>query len=140
MAQLILDVIDIGNIFWGDKEESIVINDNQNLIQKWNLPTYENLKLRMSYTLSNSYTGTKLTDDELKDLIVANVKLYCKLGMDFEPERILEIDRDNLLYMSEILIEWTTAETPAPEDWSSEVKSNTYEIKEIVIKDNVTIL
>lgn len=140
VAKLILDVIDIGNILWGAKEESIVINNNQNLIQKWSLPTYETLKLRMSYTLSNSYTGTKLTDDELKDLIVANVKLYCKLGMDFEPERILEIDRDNLLYMSEILIEWTTAETPAPEDWSSEVKPNTYEIKEIVIKDNVTIL
>lgn len=140
VAQLILDVLDIGNILWGDKEQDILINDNQTLTQKWSLPTYETLKIRMSYQVSNSYDGTKLTDDALKDLIVANCAEYCKLGMDFEPQRILETERDTLPYMSEIIIEWTTAETPTEEDWSSEIKVNTYDIKEVVSKDNITIV
>ncbi|GMO63368.1 MAG: hypothetical protein Ta2D_10210 [Rickettsiales bacterium] len=138
IANLINNCCDVSNIFYGDKSGSVILNNNQQITYKWVEPIKELLNWRITLTLSKNYSGNYLNDNQIKDLFKENLKKYCKLGNNIEPDRLLEIDRDGLNYCADILVEWKNDD--ASTQFTNSIKYNDYNILEAIENDEKIII
>lgn len=99
------------------------------------LPTPIDILVRITVQPSLNSLSPVLNENQIRDIFNANFSNLYKLGLNFEPEKYLEISRD-LPFASDILLEYSEDDEST---WSSEPRIMAYNEK-INIVDSATII
>lgn len=86
ICTLIKDYIVAGVVPQGTEEELIVISNGQEFPFRFNLPDRTDIKLKLTLTISRNNQNVIASDDDIKDILLANIQSKYSLGKDFEPE------------------------------------------------------
>lgn len=73
---------------------------------KFELPTDVDILVRVTITASANSSSPILNENQIREILDANLLSLYRLGLDFEPEKYLEISRD-LPFASNILLEYS---------------------------------
>jgi hypothetical protein len=90
----------------GTETGSKVALNGQTFNYKFGLPVDVDILVRVTVTASANSTSPVLNENQIRDILDANLALYYRIGLDFEPEKYLEISRD-LPFASDILLEYS---------------------------------
>ena len=90
----------------GNQAGSKVALNGQTFDYKFALPTDVDILVRITVTASANSTSPVLNENQIRDIFDANLLALYRLGLDFEPEKYLEISRD-LPFASDILLEYS---------------------------------
>jgi hypothetical protein len=72
----------------------------------FDLPTAVDILVRITVTVSANSTTPILNENQIRNIFNTNFSALYRIGLDFEPEKYLEIARD-LPFASEILLEYS---------------------------------
>lgn len=90
----------------GDIEQPIVLSEGGNETYRWVAQTEKNMLFKITITVSRNSTATTDTPEDILDTFMSNWDEFYWIGMDVEPERYFEINRD-APYASEIITEYS---------------------------------
>lgn len=99
--------------------------NGQNFTYKFSLPTLVNILVRITINSSANATTAILNTDQVRNKFNANFASLYRLGLDFEPEKYLEIARD-CPFAADILLEYSEN---AGSTWSSVPRAMAYNEK-----------
>lgn len=102
---LLSQVVVAGVITQGDQVSSILLSNGQSFDFKFKLPVSYATKLRLTTTISPNSGYAVPTGEEIRALILANVRAKYNIGMNFEPQRYFTIV--DAPWASSILLEWS---------------------------------
>lgn len=92
---------------------------------KFSVPTLINILVKITVNSSSNATTPILNENQVRDKFNANFASLYRLGLDFEPEKYLEIARD-LPFAADILIEYSEN---GGSTWSSQPRAMAYNEK-----------
>ena len=92
--------------FYGTETGSRVAANGQSFEYKYFLPTFIDFKIKITVTISQNTKSPILNTNQIRDIFNAKFEELYKLGLNFEPEKYLEIERD-LPFVSDILLEYS---------------------------------
>ncbi len=90
----------------GDIEQDIVLSEGGIETYRWVKATEQEILFRILIKQSRNSTAIVDTPETVVNLFLENFDSFYWVGMDIEPERYLEINRD-ALYASEIITEYS---------------------------------
>ena len=123
-----------GLYFVGTEQGNRTALNGQVFTYKFSMPDPVNILVRITATASANAKTPILNENQIRDIFDANfVELY-RLGLNFEPEKYLEIARD-LPFASNILLEFSEN---AGSTWSDQPRAMAYNQK-IVLSAPATI-
>lgn len=99
--------------------------NGQNFTYKYALPTKIDILVKITITSSKNAKTPILNENQVRDIFNTNFANLYRLGLDFEPEKYLEINRD-LPFASNILLEYSEN---SGSTWLSVPKSMAYNEK-----------
>ena len=94
-----------GLYYTGTEEGDRIALNGQTFTYKYALPTAVDILVRITVTTSANAKTPILNENQVRDIFDANFASLYRLGLDFEPEKYLEIARD-LPFASDILLEY----------------------------------
>ncbi|MFV0448057.1 MAG: hypothetical protein ACK5MF_06300 [Vibrio sp.] len=109
----------------GDIEQDIVLSEGGVETYRWVKATEQEILFRIRIRLSRNSTSIVDTPETVVRLFLENFDSYYWVGMDVEPERYLEINRD-APYASEIITEYTL---DGGDTWQTDPYISPYNIK-----------
>jgi hypothetical protein len=112
-----------GLFYTGSEEGEKVAINGQAFTYKFALPTLVDILVRITVTTSANATTPILNENQIRNIFDANFAALYRLGLDFEPEKYLEIARD-LPFASDILLEYNDGA-----GWDNEPRSMAYNEK-----------
>jgi hypothetical protein len=127
VASIIFNHSDIGLVYQGDEEQTIILPNEQEWLIKWCLPVVSKKTLRLTITLSRNTPHFVESIGQIKNRLISNLRTMYQVGLDFEPEKYFEIIRD-APYASNILLEHKGADE-SDASYSAEVVRNDYNDK-----------
>ena len=125
----------VGLYFEGSETGTRQAINGQVFDYAYDLPTPVNIKVRVTVTASANAKTPILNENQIRDIFNANFAALYRLGLDFEPEKYLEIARD-LPFASDILLEYSE---DGGTNWDDQPRSMAYNEK-INITDPATIV
>jgi len=99
--------------------------NGQTFTYKYALPTLIDVLVRITVTTSANAKTPILNENQIRDIFDANFALLYRLGLNFEPEKYLEIARD-LPFASNILLEYSE---DAGSTWDTTPRTMAYDEK-----------
>lgn len=114
-----------GLYFKGSESGQVVASNGQPFNFGYELPTIVNMQVKITPTVSDNTTDFILNASQIKEKFFENFEKMYKLGLDFEPEKYLDI-RNDLPFASKIKIEWSINEGSS---WSEDVWKSAYNQK-----------
>jgi hypothetical protein len=99
--------------------------NGQTFTYKYALPTLIDVLVRITVTVSANAKTPILNENQIRDIFDANFALLYRLGLNFEPEKYLEIARD-LPFASNILLEYSE---DAGSTWDATLRTMAYDEK-----------
>lgn len=114
-----------GAYFEGYETGTKTISNGQTFNFAYALPNPIDIIVRITVTSSANATTPVLNENQIRDIFEANFATLYKLGLDFEPEKYLEIARD-LPFASDILLEYSENSGGS---WSADPRSMAYNEK-----------
>lgn len=114
-----------GLYFDGAESGEVVASNGQPFTFGYDLPTKVNMQVKITVTISDNTTDYILNSQAIEEKFTENFNSMYKLGLDFEPEKYLNI-RNDLPFASKIKIEWSINEGS---DWSEDVWKSAYNQK-----------
>ncbi|CAH1521254.1 Whole genome shotgun sequence [Vibrio owensii] len=109
----------------GDIAQDIVLRKGGIETYRWVQKTEQPLLFKLTIIKSRNSTAIVDNQDEIVSKFMANFEAFFWVGMDLEPEKYFEINRD-APYASDILTEYSFDDG---ENWSSEPYKTPYNIK-----------
>tara|TARA_R110000787_G_scaffold130064_1_gene241980 strand:- start:788 stop:1615 length:828 start_codon:yes stop_codon:yes gene_type:complete len=100
------DWLTVGQAYSGTESGSRVALNGQVFNYSFDLPTPIDILIRATITASKNTKNPILNENQVRDILNANLIAFYKLGLDFEPEKYLEISRD-LPFASNIFLEYS---------------------------------
>lgn len=128
------DWLTAGLFYNGTEEGTKTALNGQVFNYKYALPTHIEILVRITVTASPNAKTPILNENQIRDIFDANFLELYKLGLDFEPEKYLEIARD-LPFASNILLEYSE---DGGSTWDDQPRSMAYNEK-IVITEPATV-
>ena len=113
-----------GLYFNGTERGDVIASNGQPFNFAYDLPTKVDMQVKITVTVSDNTKAFIENSAQIKEKFLANFESMYKLGLDFEPEKYLNI-RNDLPFASKIKIEWSLN----GESWSSEVWKSAYNQK-----------
>ncbi len=114
-----------GLYYTGSEEGDRVALNGQTFTYKYALPTPVDILVRITATVSANAKTPVLNENQIRDIFDANFASLYRLGLDFEPEKYLEIARD-LPFASDILLEYSE---DAGSTWDDQPRAMAYNEK-----------
>lgn len=114
-----------GLYFSGSESGQVIASNGQPFNFGYELPTIVNMRVKITPTISDNTTAFIQNSSQIKEKFLENFNSMYKLGLDFEPEKYLDI-RNDLPFASQIKIEWSINEGSS---WSEEVWKSAYNQK-----------
>lgn len=114
-----------GLYFKGSESGQVIASNGQPFTFGYELPTIVDMWVRITPTISDNTTAFIQNSSQIKEKFLENFNSMYKLGLDFEPEKYLDI-RNDLPFASQIKIEWSINEGSS---WSEEVWKSAYNQK-----------
>jgi hypothetical protein len=102
--------------------------NGQSFTYKYALPTPVDILVRITATTSANAKTPILNENQIRDIFDANFAELYRIGLDFEPEKYLEIARD-LPFASNILLEYSE---DAGATWDDQPRAMAYNEKIII--------
>jgi len=99
--------------------------NGQTFTYKYALPTAVDVLVRITVTVSANAKTPILNENQIRDIFDANFASLYRLGLNFEPEKYLEIARD-LPFASDILLEYSE---DAGANWDTAPRAMAYNEK-----------
>lgn len=109
----------------GDVEQDIVLEKGGIETYRWVAATEQAMHFRIRITRSRNSTAVEDTPESIVSLFLANFELFYWVGMDVEPERYFEINRD-APYAAEIITEYSLDDG---DSWQSDPYISPYNMK-----------
>lgn len=128
------DWLTAGLFYNGTEEGTKTALNGQVFNYKYALPTPVEILVRITVTVSANAKTPILNENQIRDIFDANFAELYRLGLDFEPEKYLEIARD-LTFASDILIEYSE---DLGSNWDDQPRSMAYNEK-ILITEPATV-
>lgn len=133
-----------GLIFQGTEVEQYNLLNGDIFNYKWELPTNINMWLKVDIKINQNNINYPVESiSEIKAKLKANLLLYYKLGLDFTPEKYLEINKD-LPFASEIKLFWSLNPNNLGindiNDWTENIKISNYTDKLLFDLENKCII
>ncbi len=94
-----------GAVTQGDESETIALSNGQSFDFKYSLPNRIEVHLRLTLTLSENNMVLVGDPDEVKLLLLANVRARYSQGQNFEPQKYFQIS--DAPWASQVLLEWS---------------------------------
>ncbi len=123
-----------GLYYTGTEEGTRIALNGQTFTYKFAMPDPVNILVRITATASANAKTPILNENQIRDIFDANFASLYRLGLNFEPEKYLEIARD-LPFASDILLEYSEN---AGSTWSDQPRAMAYNEK-IVLSAPATI-
>lgn len=123
-----------GLYYNGTETGTKIALNGQTFTYKYALPTEVEILVRITATTSANALTPILNENQIRDKFNTNFTALYRLGLDFEPEKYLEIARD-LPFASDILLEYSEDDGST---WDDQPRSMAYNEK-IVITAPATI-
>jgi len=123
-----------GLYYTGTEEGTKTALNGQNFTYKFSMPDPVNILVRITATVSANAKTPILNENQVRDIFDANFASLYRLGLDFEPEKYLEIARD-LPFASDILLEYSEDDGGT---WDDQPRAMAYNEK-IVITEPATV-
>lgn len=122
-----------GLIYQGDQEENFNLSNGDIFAYRWTLPKTTNLWLKIDIkTARNNFEIPIDSIETIRSKLQANLDIHYKVGLDFTPEKYLEINKD-IPFASEIKLYWSineeVKEIEKIDNWSENIKLNNYNDK-----------
>jgi hypothetical protein len=122
-----------GLVYQGEEEEVFNLSNGDQFTYKWDLPETTALWLKLDLKTDRNNLDIPVdTIDNIKHKLQTNLNTIYKVGLDFEVDKYLNVDRD-LKWCSEIIFSWSknTLNQPITEinDWSTQIIYNDYKDK-----------
>ena len=114
-----------GLYFNGSENGQIIASNGQPFNFGYDLPTKVDMQVRITPTISDNTTAFIQNSEQIKEKFLANYNSLYKLGLDFEPEKYLDVKND-LPFASKVKIEWSINDGSS---WSTDVWKSTYKQK-----------
>lgn len=125
----------VGLYYNGTETGTKMAINGQTFTYKYALPTPVNTLIKITITASKNSTTPILNENQIRNIFNANFANLYKLGLDFEPEKYLEIARD-CPFASNIALEYSLN---SGSTWLTVPKSMAYNEK-IVLSSPATII
>lgn len=125
----------VGLYYNGTETGTKMAINGQTFTYKYALPTPVNTLVKITITASKNSTTPILNENQIRNIFNANFANLYKLGLDFEPEKYLEIARD-CPFASNIVLEYSLN---SGSTWLTVPKSMPYNEK-IVLSSPATII
>ena len=125
----------VGLYYNGTETGTKMAINGQTFTYKYALPTPVNILVKITITASKNSTTPILNENQIRNIFNANLANLYKLGLDFEPEKYLEIARD-CPFASNIVLEYSLN---SGSTWLTVPKSMAYNEK-IVLSSPATII
>lgn len=100
----------------------VVLSNGQSRTVSFRRPTVQDTMIRVTIKPSRNTNIVIDNEGQVIEKLQANLALFYKLGLDFEPEKYFEINRD-APYASDVLLEYSIN---AGSNWLSVPKENTF--------------
>jgi len=114
-----------GLYYNGTEEGTKTAINGQVFTYKYALPTLVDVLVRITVTISPNANTPILNENQIREKFNTNFAALYRLGLDFEPEKYLEISRD-LPFASNILLEYSE---DAGSTWDDEPRAMPYDEK-----------
>lgn len=114
-----------GLYFTGAERGEVVASNGQPFTFGYDLPIIVDMQVKITPTISDNTTAFIQNSSQIKEKFLENFNSMYKLGLDFEPEKYLDI-RNDLPFASKIKIEWSINEGSS---WSEDVWKSAYNQK-----------
>ncbi len=115
----------VGLFYEGDETGTRMAINGQTFDYAYDLPTPVDILVRITVTTSANAKTPILNENQIRDIFDANFAELYRLGLDFEPEKYLEIARD-LPFAADILLEYSENDGG---DWDDQPRSMAYNEK-----------
>lgn len=113
-------------LYYNGAEEGVVVATNgQNFTYKYDLPTPVDILVRITVVASPNAKTPVFNENQVRDKFNANFAEFYRIGLNFEPEKYLEIARD-LPFAADILLEYSLDDGA---NWESEPLEMAYDEK-----------
>lgn len=135
VATIIKESVAAGIVSQGTQVESIVLSNSQSFDFKFNLPDKIEVLLRLTITLSENNQVVIKTPEEVKDILIANIRSKYTLGKNFEPQRYFSVV--DAPWASDVLLEYSIDDG---DNWESAVYDSEYNELFDVLLENITLI
>ncbi len=99
------DCVVAGVVSQGSEEETFTLENNQSFTFRYSLPVKIPVFLRLTLSLSENSQFSVLSNEDVIELLYANIQARYRLGMNFEPQRYFSIM--DAPWAETVLLEWT---------------------------------
>ncbi|GLT13916.1 hypothetical protein [Vibrio algivorus] len=120
----------------GDIEQSIVLSEGGIETYRWVAQTEQDMIFKITMKVSRNSTAATDTPEDVLSKFMANWNEFYWIGMDVEPEKYFEINRD-APYASEIITEYSLDDGTT---WETSPYESPYNIKFIPTLDIANII
>lgn len=125
----------LGLYYPGSEADTRIAINGQSFDYAFDLPIPVDILVRITVTISANARTPILNENQIRTIFNANFANLYRIGLDFEPEKYLEIARD-LPFASEILLEYSENDGGS---WDDEPRSMDYNEK-IILTESAEII